>query len=138
MGITEHLPLSLSLLLLAFLPLLSTPSSFSLFHFSFYLSLSLPLYRKPKPKPKPKHLKVSPPPPSPPPRPDVQLIGELLDSITMSRYIEVFHQHKLYTVEECYNLSEDDLGNMGITLGGHQHKIIKNIKIKQEEMGTYN
>ncbi len=104
--------------------------TYSIYYHFFIIS------RKPKPKPKPKHLQVSPPPPSPPPRPEVHPIGELLNSIAMSKYIEVFHQHKLFTVNDCYDLTEDHLEKMGITLGGHQYKIIKNIKITQEETGT--
>lgn len=92
---------------------------------------------KPKPKPKPQHLKgisLSPPPSSP--MPQSQPIEEFLKSIAMAKYIELFQQHKLLTVEDCYRLEEDDLERMGVTLGGHQHKIIKNIKIRQEELGT--
>ena len=54
----------------------------------------------------------------------------------MLKYLEIFHQHNLYTVADCLDLTEEDLERMGITLGGHQYKIIKNIKIKLEEMGT--
>lgn len=56
----------------------------------------------------------------------------------MAKYIELFHEHRLYTIQDCRDLTEDDLERIGITLGGHQYKIIKNIKMKQEEMGTSN
>ena len=95
------------------------------------------LSSKPKPKPKPAHLKgtsLSPPPSSPTQR--SQPIEDFLKSIQMGKYIELFQQSKLLTVEDCYKLDEDDLEKMGVTLGGHQHKIIKNIKIRQEELGT--
>ena len=39
-------------------------------------------------------------------------------------------------VTDCFDMTEDDLEKMGITLGGHQYKIVKNIRIKQEELGT--
>ena len=100
------------------------------------------IHRKPRPKPKPKHLQKSPPPPPPTsqsnPLTTAQGITmeELLRSIGMSRYVDLFHEHNLIMVTDCFDMTEDDLEKMGITLGGHQYKIVKNIHIKQEELGT--
>ena len=100
------------------------------------------IHRKPRPKPKPKHLQKSPPPPLLHPSQSNPLIAqgttieELLRSIGMLKYLDVFHEHNLIMVTDCFDMTEDDLEKMGITLGGHQYKIVKNIRIKQEELGT--
>ena len=103
--------------------------------------------RKPKPKPKPAHLQSpnKPLPPSPPAITNstppngnnntAASIDELLGSIGMTRYIEMFHARGLYNVADCFGLSEDDLQKMGVTLSGHQYKIVKNIHLKEEELG---
>lgn len=63
------------------------------------------------------------------------LIDELLNSISMTRYVQVFHKHGYVKVADCFDLSEDDLQRMGVTLSGHQYKIVKNIRLKEEELG---
>lgn len=102
-------------------------------------------FSKPKPKPKPAHLQSpkresSPDAPSPPPRNNNHVdspltIEELLNAIGMTRYIENFHRNGYYSVVECLELTEDDLQKMGIGLSGHQYKIVKNIRLKEEELG---
>ncbi|XP_019862227.1 PREDICTED: ephrin type-B receptor 1-B-like isoform X1 [Amphimedon queenslandica] len=102
------------------------------------------LFGKPKPKPKPAHLQ-SPNRPIPPTTSNssapngnnkaADSIDELLGSIGMTRYIDIFHAKGLYNVADCFGLSEDDLQRMGVTLSGHQYKIVKNIHLKEEELG---
>ena len=53
----------------------------------------------------------------------------------MDRYCDNFINQGLRKLGDILELDEGDLEDMGITLGGHQHKIIKNIRIKQEELG---
>ena len=53
----------------------------------------------------------------------------------MTRYIELFHRKGYYKVADCFGLSEDDLQKIGVTLSGHQYKIVKNIHLKEEELG---
>jgi serine/threonine protein kinase len=109
--------------------------------------LEIVLFGKPKPKPKPSHL-TSPtrpsneaPPSSPPPRNFTDSPGggmsikDLLNNIGMNRYTEHFHNNGYFTVLDCLELTEDDLNRMGIILSGHQYKIVKNIRMKEEELG---
>lgn len=53
----------------------------------------------------------------------------------MERYCDNFINQGLRKLGDILELDEDDLQEMGITLAGHQHKILKNIRIKQEELG---
>ena len=53
----------------------------------------------------------------------------------MSRYLENFHKNKLYNVSDCFDFTEDDLKKIGVLLSGHQYKIAKNLRIKEEELG---
>ena len=105
---------------------------------SHSLSLSLSLSSKPLLKPKPRNLQSPnrvPPRPPPPGSHSVETIENLLHEIGMSRYIENFHKHELYNVSDCFGFTEDDLEKIGVSLGGHQYKIFKNLRIKEEELG---
>lgn len=62
-------------------------------------------------------------------------IDDLLGSISMTRYADLFHKNGYHLVADCFELSEDDLQKMGVSLSGHQYKIVKNIRMKEEELG---
>ena len=63
-------------------------------------------------------------------------VEQLLSGIGMERYISNFHTNNYYTVSSCFDMTEDTLRNIGVGLAGHQYKIIKHIRMKEEEMGT--
>ena len=54
----------------------------------------------------------------------------------MAKYSDKFQQSGKTTIQECMALTADDLNTMGITLAGHQNKIISSIRQgREEELG---
>jgi hypothetical protein len=56
-------------------------------------------------------------------------IHEWLDSIKMGKYESNFAEAGYNRLSQIVHLTEEDLGDMGITLVGHRHKIHQSIPL---------
>lgn len=61
-------------------------------------------------------------------------IREHLESIKMERYIDNFIDFGYTEIHQLYNITDDDLVNIGVPLVGHRNKIIKSIRGDKELM----
>lgn len=59
---------------------------------------------------------------------DYDSIERWLQAIKMDRYIDTFKQNSLLQPKDCLGLTHTTLMDMGITLSGHQHKILSSIQ----------
>ena len=55
-------------------------------------------------------------------------VEEWLNSIKMTRYLENFHEGDINTMDAVVNLTVKDLTELGITLVGHQKKIMNSVQ----------
>ena len=51
-----------------------------------------------------------------------------LQSVKMERYIPIFQQSGITSVNQLVHLQEPDLREMGITLAGHLHRLTQGIE----------
>ncbi|XP_046849885.1 ephrin type-B receptor 1-B-like isoform X1 [Xenia sp. Carnegie-2017] len=59
-------------------------------------------------------------------------IREHLEAIKMERYIDNFIDFGYTEIHQLYNITDDDLVNIGVPLVGHRNKIIKSIRGDKE------
>lgn len=55
-------------------------------------------------------------------------VEEWLNSIKMTRYLENFHSGCINTMDAVVNLTVKELTELGITLVGHQKKIMNSVQ----------
>lgn len=55
-------------------------------------------------------------------------VEEWLNSIKMARYLENFHAGGINTMDAVVNLTVKELSELGITLVGHQKKIMNSVQ----------
>ena len=55
-------------------------------------------------------------------------VEEWLNSIKMARYLENFHAGRINTMDAVVNLTVKELTELGITLVGHQKKIMNSVQ----------
>lgn len=55
-------------------------------------------------------------------------VEEWLGSVKMERYIPMFQQNGITSVNQLVHLTEPDLREMGITLAGHLHRLTQSIE----------
>ncbi|XP_023646310.2 ephrin type-A receptor 3-like [Paramormyrops kingsleyae] len=60
-------------------------------------------------------------------------VDEWLDSIKMGQYKEHFSSSGYVTLDSVLSMDTSELGNMGVTLAGHQKKILTSIQSLQSE-----
>uniref|UniRef100_A0AAY4BZC3 receptor protein-tyrosine kinase n=2 Tax=Denticeps clupeoides TaxID=299321 RepID=A0AAY4BZC3_9TELE len=74
-----------------------------------------------------------------PPTPEVSLstVGGWLDSIRMGQYKENFSSAGYVTLDSVLYVSGSELGKMGVSLAGHQKKILTSIQNLQALQGTH-
>ena len=61
-------------------------------------------------------------------------VEEWLLSVKMERYIPVFADNGINSVNQLVHMTESDLREMGITLAGHLHKLTSSIENGYVEM----
>ncbi|XP_061119791.1 ephrin type-A receptor 5 isoform X6 [Conger conger] len=61
-------------------------------------------------------------------------VGEWLEAIKMGRYTELFMESGYTTLEVVTQMTSDDLRRVGVTLAGHQKKIISSIQETRVQM----
>ncbi|KAK3583424.1 hypothetical protein CHS0354_040400 [Potamilus streckersoni] len=82
-------------------------------------------------KPRPQHfVDTSPPPDST----NFSTVEEWLVAIKMERYIDNFHRAGLIGVDQVVRLTVKDLDALGITLLGHQKKIMNSIQTRRVQI----
>ena len=59
---------------------------------------------------------------------DYDSIEKWLQAIKMDRYLETFKQNGFMQPQDCLKLTRESLMDMGITLSGHQHKILSSVQ----------
>ncbi len=55
-------------------------------------------------------------------------VEDWLESVKMERYIPVFRDNGINSVNQLVHLTEPDLREMGITLAGHLHRLTQSIE----------
>ncbi|KAJ8394985.1 hypothetical protein AAFF_G00039360 [Aldrovandia affinis] len=73
----------------------------------------------------------------PTPEPSVSTVEDWLDSIKMGQYKEHFCGAGYVTLDSVLYVTVSDLGRMGVSLAGHQKKILSSIQILQTQQGTH-
>jgi ephrin-B len=63
-------------------------------------------------------------------------VAEWLGSIKMSRYLENFEREEISTMEAVLRLTVKDLTALGITLVGHQKKIMNSIQVMRARISA--
>nr|XP_033951740.1 ephrin type-A receptor 5 isoform X2 [Pseudochaenichthys georgianus] len=67
-----------------------------------------------------------------------QTVGEWLDSIKMGRYTELFMEGGYSSLETVAQMTSEDLRRVGVSLAGHQKKIITSIQEMRVHMNSTN
>ena len=55
-------------------------------------------------------------------------VEDWLESVKMERYVPLFQQNGINSVNQLVHLTEPDLREMGITLAGHLHRLTQSIE----------
>ena len=55
-------------------------------------------------------------------------VEDWLESVKMDRYIPMFQDNGINSVNQLVHLTESDLREMGITLAGHLHRLTQSIE----------
>ncbi|XP_035382211.1 ephrin type-A receptor 3 isoform X1 [Electrophorus electricus] len=71
------------------------------------------------------------------PEPDVSTVEDWLESIKMAQYKDHFSSAGYVTLDSVLYISVSELGKMGVTLVGHQKKILSSIQSLQAQQGPH-
>lgn len=74
--------------------------------------------------------------PSAPDMTQLKSVEEWLDSIKMRRYLPNFQQAGIATMESVARLTLNDLTSLGVTLVGHQKKIMNSVQTIRVQMNA--